>query len=165
MDQDALDAQRDAVIADAAKQFEKRLKRALADEQNDLLATIRASKKTKKLELTAVVGDVDTHVKRYVVAINEVAAVTYGAGAALVDVEPVEGLLPAGAVEELLEADVVLPIRERLQTLDELEIAAADDHVDPVRAFYRERKNDHLGFAASRLAQLLCVAGLHDAQS
>lgn len=160
-----LDAQRDAVIADAAKQLEKRLKRALADEQNDLLATIRSVKKRKTITLAAVVGDLETHISRYVVAINEVAAVTYGAGAALVDAEPAAGHMPAGAVEELLEADVVLPIREHLASLDALEVKAVDDHVDPVRSFYRERKTDHLGFAASRLAQLLCVAGLHDAQS
>ena len=165
LDKQDLDKQRDAVVADAAKQLEKRLKRALADEQNDLLASIRATKKRKNLVLTGVVGDLETHISRYVVAIHEVAVVTYGAGAALVDVEPEQGQLPAGAVEELLEADVVRPIRERLQSLDELDVDTVDHHVDPVRAFYRQRKTDHLGDAASRLAQLLCTAGLHDAQS
>lgn len=156
-----IEAQRDAVIADAAKQLEKRLKRALADEQNDVLAGIRAAK--KKVALTAIVGDVDTHVNRYVLAIHEVAAVTYGAGAALIDAQAPHGHLPAGAVEELLETDVVLPIRQRLASLDDLGVDAADMHVDPVRAFYRQRKTDHLGLAASRLANLLCVAGLCDA--
>jgi len=157
----SIEAQRDAVIADAAKQLEKRLKRALADEQNELLAGIRAAK--KNIGLTNIVGDVDTHVNRYVVAIHEVAAVTYGAGAALVDVEAALGHLPAGAVEELLEADVVLPIRQRLASLDDLRVDVADMHIDPLRAFYRQRKTDHLGPAASRLANLLCVAGLCDA--
>jgi cell division septum initiation protein DivIVA len=156
-----IEAQRDAVIADAAKQLEKRLKRALADEQNDVLAGIRAAK--KKVALTAIVGDVDTHINRYVLAIHEVAAVTYGAGAALIDVQAAEGHLPAGAVEELLETDVVLPIRQGLASLDDLGVDAADMHIDPVRAFYRQRKTDHLGLAASRLANLLCVAGLCDA--
>ena len=156
-----IEAQRDAVIADAAKQLEKRLKRALADEQNELLAGIRAAK--KNIGLTNIVGDVDTHVNRYVVAIHEVAAVTYGAGAALVDVEAALGHLPAGAVEELLESDVVLPIRQRLASLDDLRVDVADMHIDPLRAFYRQRKTDHLGPAASRLASLLCVAGLCDA--
>jgi len=158
-----IEAQRDAVIADAAKQLEKRLKRALADEQNELLAGIRSAKKKKNVELTSMVGDVDMHINRYVVAITEVAAVTYGAGAALVDADPAGGQLPAGAVEELLAADVVLPIRERLESLDALSVDAADAHLDPVRAFYRQRKTDHLGLAASRLANLLCVAGLCDA--
>ncbi len=157
-----IEAQRDAVIADAAKQLEKRLKRALADEQNELLAGIRAAKK-KRVALTTIVGDVDTHVNRYVLAINEVAIVTYGAGAALIDAEALQGHLPAGAVEQLLTSDVVLPIRERLESLDGLEVDGADVHMDPVRAFYRQRKMDHLGFAAARLASLLCVAGLCDA--
>ena len=156
-----IEAQRDAVIADAAKQFEKRLKRALADEQNDVLAGIRSAK--RNVSLTAIIGDVDTHINRYVIAIHEVAAVTYGAGAALIDVQAPEGHLPAGAVEELLETDVVLPIRQHLALLDDLGVEAADLHVDPVRAFYRQRKTDHLGMAASRLANLLCVAGLCDA--
>ncbi len=156
-----IEAQRDAVIADAAKQLEKRLKRALADEQNDVLAGIRAAK--KKVALTAIVGDVDTHINRYVIAIHEVAVVTYGAGAALIDAQAPEGQLPAGAVEELLETDVVLPIRQRLASLDDLGVDVADMHVDPVRAFYRQRKTDHLSLAASRLANLLCVAGLCDA--
>jgi hypothetical protein len=156
-----IEAQRDAVIAHAAMQLEKRLKRALADEQNDVLAGIRAAK--KKVALTAIVGDVDTHINRYVLAIHEVAAVTYGAGAALIDAQAAEGHLPAGAVEELLETDVVLPIRQALASLDDLGVDAADMHVDPVRAFYRQRKTDHLGLAASRLANLLCVAGLCDA--
>jgi cell division septum initiation protein DivIVA len=157
-----IEAQRDAVIADAAKQLERRLKRALADEQNDLLAGIRAAKK-KRVALTTIVGDVDAHVNRYVLAINEVAVVTYGAGAALIDAEAIQGHLPAGAVEELLASDVVLPIRQRLESLDGLEVDVADAHMDPVRAFYRQRKTEHLGFAASRLASLLCVAGLCDA--
>ena len=158
-----IEAQRDAVIADAAKQLEKRLRRALADEQNELLAGLRAGKNRNKVELTSIVGDIDMHVYRYVAAINEVAAVTYGAGAALIDAEIPTGLLPAGAVEELLTSDVVLPIRECLESLDALEVPGADMHVDPVRAFYRQRKTDHLGFAASRLASLLCVAGVCDA--
>ena len=156
-----IEAQRDAVIADAAKQLEKRLKRALADEQNDLLAGIRAAK--KNLALTAIVGDIDTHLNRYVVAIHEVAVLTYGAGAALIDAEAAQGNLPAGAVEELLESAVVSPIRQRLESLDDLKVDAADLHMDPVRAFYRQRKTDHLGDAASRLANLLCVAGVCDA--
>ncbi len=134
----------------------------MADEQNELLAGIRAAKK-KRVALTTIVGDVDTHVNRYVIAINEVAVVTYGAGAALIDADAVQGHLPAGAVEQLLTSDVVLPIRERLESLDGLEVDGADVHMDPVRAFYRQRKTDHLGFAATRLANLLCVAGLCDA--
>ena len=157
-----LEAQRDAVIADAAKQLEKRLKRALADEQNELLAGIRASKR-KKVELSRLVGNVDDHLNRYVLAIHEVAAVTYGAGAALVDQQAAEGHLPAGAVEELLETDVVMPIRAQLASLDDAPVDRPDAHVDPVRTFYRQQKTEHLGLAATRLANLLCVAGLCDA--
>lgn len=157
-----MEAQRDAVIAEASRQLERRLKRALADEQNDLLAGLRGTRK-KRVELTALIGDVDEQLKRYVIAIHDVAVVAYGAGADLVDAEPRAGELPAGAVEELLVSDVVEPIRDRLAALDAVENASAKDQTEPVRAFYRQRKNDHLGTAASRLAQLLCVAGVCDA--
>jgi len=156
-----LAAQRDAVIADATGQLESRLKRALADEQNELLSGIRAAGKDG-IVLTSIVGTVDEHVARYVVAIHEVAAGVYGAGAALVDADVSTGVLPAGAVEELLAIEVVLPIRERLESLDRLEVEAPAVHLDPVRAFYRQRKTDHLGRAAARLANLLCVAGVCD---
>lgn len=165
-DAEILAQRRDAIVADASHEFERRLKRALADEQNELLAAIRSAatqRSTEPVSLTALIGDVDAHIGRYVVAIHEVAALTYGAGAALVHAEPPTGHLPAGAVEELLVSDVIRPIRERLESLDGLAVDEADLHVDPVRAFYRQRKTDHLGPAASRLANLLCVAGLCDA--
>ena len=113
-----LTEERDAVIVDSAGQLERRLKRALADEQNELLAAIRGADKRTSVELIAVVGDADAHLARYVAAINEVAVVTYGAGAALIEADPHPGQLPAGAVEQLLSADVIGPLRQRLAELD-----------------------------------------------
>ena len=157
-----LTAQRDAIVADAASQLERRLKRALADEQNELLAAIRAAKKRDVVVLVDVVGDTDTHVTRYVMAIHEVAAVVYGAGVALVDGESRTGELPAGAVEDLLSEQVTGPIRARLTELDAIDVASYDEHLDPIRGFYRQRKTDHLGQAAVALARLLCTAGACD---
>jgi len=164
-DQPGLDAQRDAVIADAATQIETCLKRAMADEQNDLLASLRASKDKRTGALAAVVGDVDAHIGRYVIAISDVATVTYGAGAALVDAQAENGAMPAGAVEELLATDIISPIRDQLESLDAWpdDEGSADAKIDPLRAFYRGQKTMQVTAAASRLAHLLCVAGLHDA--
>ena len=159
---DGIEAQRDAVIADAAKQFEQQLKQALAAEQDELLAGLLAADQAT-VEVASLVGDIDRQVNRYVAAINQIAADTYGAGAALVDATALEGHLPAGAVEELLAVDVVMPIRERLASLDELDADTATTHVDHVRELYLQRTTDHVGLAASRLANLLCVAGLCDA--
>ena len=157
--------QRDAVIAEIAKDVEKRLKRALADEQNEVLAGIRAASKgrrAKKLELISLVGETDEHVGRYVVALHDTAARAYAAGAALVDREPRTGEMPAGAVEEMLGSAVVLPLRLRLIELDAVEAERATVHVDALRAFYRQRKTDHLGEAATSLAGLLVTAGACD---
>ena len=157
--------QRDAVIAEIAKDVEKRLKRALADEQNEVLAGIRAASKgrrAKKLELISLVGETDEHVGRYVGALHDTAARAYAAGAALVDREPRTGEMPAGAVEEMLGSAVVLPLRLRLIELDAVEAERATVHVDALRAFYRQRKTDHLGEAATSLAGLLVTAGACD---
>ena len=155
-------AQRDAVIADATKQLEKKLTLALAQEQSELLAGLDSANQPD-LELTSLVGDFDRQVNRYVAAINEVAASTYGAGAALIGNNATDGLLPAGAVEELLANDVVMPIREQLESLNSDDRSAATTPVDQVRDLYLTRTVDHVGFAASRLANLLCVAGVCDA--
>jgi len=156
-------AQRDAVIADAAKELEKQLKRALADEQNELLASLRRTKKKQQpVELSGIVGDEDAHLSRYVAAINEVAAITYGAGAALMDAEAKSGNLPAGAVEELLVAQVVSPIRAQLESLDQMDVSSADMHLEPVQTFYRQQTSDSVGDAATDLARLLCIAGVCD---
>ena len=157
-----LEAQRDAVIAEAAKQLESKLKLALAQEQNELLAGLHSTDRPH-VELTSLVGDVDRQLNRYMAAINDVATDAYGAGAALIDSASGERLLPAGAIEELLESDVVLPIRERLQSLDGLGASEPANHVDHVRELYLHSTVDHVGFAASRLANLLCVAGVCDA--
>lgn len=153
--------QRDAVVAEVAIDLEKRLKRALADEQNDVLAGIRAAGK-HAVELIGLVGETDDHVQRYVVAINAVAANAYAAGALLVDGESNESTMPAGAVEELIGSAVVLPLRLRLIELDSISVDHASVHVDAVRAFYRQRKTDHLAEAATSLASLLVTAGACD---
>ena len=158
----AMEQQRQVVIADAAIHLERCLKLALADEQDELLAGLRHTKKKHKLKLIEVMGDLDDHLQRYVVAINEVAAKTYAAGADLVEAEPVIGGLPAGAVEEMLLAQLVDPIRDQLATLDELDVASVEEHVGPVRSLYREQRSDQLAPIATRLATLLCIAGVCD---
>ena len=70
--------------------------------------------------------------------------------------------MPAGAVEEMLGSAVVLPLRLRLIELDAVEAERATVHVDALRAFYRQRKTDHLGEAATSLAGLLVTAGACD---
>lgn len=159
---EAMERQRQAVIADAAVRLERCLKLALADEQDELLAGLRHAKKKHKLKLIEVIGDLDDHLQRYVVAINEVATTAYAAGADLVEAEPAVGSLPAGAVEEMLLEQLVDPIREQLVKLDALDVASVEAHVGPVRALYREQKSEQLTPIAERLATLLCVAGVCD---
>lgn len=150
-----LEAQRHALVAEASKQIEACLKDALSQEENAVIAGIKAD--PSGADLQHLVGDIDQQVNRYIGAINSVAVETYEAGAALIAAQAQQGHLPAGAVEELLAADMILPLRQSLEAM------AGETHVDQVRAMYLQRTTDDAAFAASRLANLLCVAGLCDA--
>ena len=125
-----------------------------------MLAGIRATGK-KPVALIELVGETDDHVQRYVGAITEVAGQAYAAGAALVETQPNEGEMPAGAVEEVVGSAVVLPLRLRLLELDAMS-SDSGAHIDAIRAFYRQRKTEYLGEAAASLAALLVTAGACD---
>jgi cell division septum initiation protein DivIVA len=163
----AMAKQRDAIVAEVSASIEKRLKRGLADEQNDVLAGIRSAGKPRRgrkaTPLISMVGETDDHLNRYVVAISEVAATAYAAGAALIDGEASPTEMPAGAVEELVATQVVVPQRLHLIELDQVEVEEPAIHLDAVRAFYRTRKNNDLAPVAESLGALLVTAGACDA--
>ena len=72
-------AERDGAIADTVVAMTRKLKRALADEQNDVLQHLRLKKSS--LEIEAFLGTVDEHAARYATAIVEETMAAAGAGA------------------------------------------------------------------------------------
>jgi DivIVA domain-containing protein len=65
----ALFAQRDEALSSIVVQFSRKLKRVLADEQNNVLEHLR--KKRSSLEIDAILGSVEEHAKRYGDAISD----------------------------------------------------------------------------------------------
>jgi len=62
-------ARRDEVLSPLVVQFSRKLKRVLADEQNNVLEHLR--KKRSSLEIEAILGSVDEHAQRYCDAIAD----------------------------------------------------------------------------------------------
>lgn len=62
-------AQRDEALSSLVVQFSRKLKRVLADEQNNVLEHLR--KKRSSLEIEAILGSVDEHAQRYCDAIAD----------------------------------------------------------------------------------------------
>lgn len=62
-------ADRDEALAPLVVQFSRKLKRVLADEQNNVLEHLR--KKRSSLEIDAILGSVEEHAKRYCDAISD----------------------------------------------------------------------------------------------
>jgi DivIVA domain-containing protein len=145
--------ERAAVLAPLTAAVARQLKRALADEQNEVLDRLR--RVTKDISLDALVGSVDEHGRRYVAAgsgaLREAAA--HGAhsmepGIADTSLADITSAAEQSAATTLHD-ELVLPLRERLQRgLDQ----AAGDSVEAasaLRATYREWKTQRLdGLAA-----------------
>jgi len=125
---------RDATIETAERALTRALKRALADEQNEVLDTLRRMR--GKPSLDGLLPSLDEHVARYARVSSEHLAYGVDAGA-----ESLGGEAPK--VDELVERlgnEIVLDVRARLaRTLD----SAGDDDealVEAISAMYREWK-------------------------
>lgn len=149
-------AERAAALEPCTTGLARSLRRALADEQNDVLDRLR--RHTKPITLEALVGAVDEHAARYRGAAREhlVQAATVGALALG------GGEVGGAVVEASLDAvtgDVVLPLRERLaRSLDQ----ADDDTVEAaglLRAGYREWKTQRLDALAADLVHVAAGRG------
>jgi DivIVA domain-containing protein len=148
-------AARAALLAPVAAALSRSLKRALSDEQNDVLDRLR--RHTHGLTLDLLVGGVDEQVARYAEVADEPFAQAYEAGA----LGPAHTDASSG-LNRLVTDDVVLPLRERLQrALDQ----AHGDTVEAsslLRAGYREWKTQRLDALATDLVYAAAGRGAFD---
>jgi cell division septum initiation protein DivIVA len=141
-------ARRDAVLTPLIVAAGKRMKRALADEQNEVLASLRRNDRVRTLD-TMLPWAAD-HAERYTTAIETELMSAALAGSATVsaaaesrrrsDVKSAKALKPA---QEAVMNNLVAPLRERLERA----IADAADNDDlgtSVRAIYREWKTQRI---------------------
>jgi DivIVA domain-containing protein len=137
---------RDADLTPIIVSSARKLKRVLADEQNEVLDALRRSEPVR--ELSALLPPVGEHVDRYLVAIEAELAEAANAGAAMVGrsskLSKADTGTAAKAGRSVLADWLVEPLRERLER------CVVDGDGDNagiskrIRAVYREWKTQHI---------------------
>jgi DivIVA domain-containing protein len=138
--------QRDADLTPIIVTAARKLKRVLADEQNEVLETLRRKEPVR--EVAALVPDADAHVARYMDAIDGELADAANAAAVMVGhtrkLRKADADAAIDAAADILAEWLVAPLRERLDRC----VGDGDgDNVDVgkrVRAVYREWKTQHI---------------------
>jgi hypothetical protein len=135
---------RDEALAPIDKELARRLKRALADEQNEVLDRLRRAKPAGVDDL---LPGVDEHAGRWSSVAAEPLAEAAAAGAAsLGGAAPAAGTAP---LADELARSLTGPLRERIDRSFAAADGNLDDVADRVRALYREWKGQRLADASS----------------
>lgn len=130
-------AKRDEVLAPIVVAMSRKLKRVLADEENEVLEYLRAKKNA--LTIDAMVGELEVHAKRYGDAISDdILAAAKGAAksAKATDVIP--------TVDVLISVQLVKPLRDRLSQAIEQNGADRVAMAKALRGVYRQWKSQHI---------------------
>ncbi len=147
---------RDEALAPVIAAMSRRLKRALADEQNEVLDILRGKLPVKTLD--AIVGPKVDHSERLIEALEASLKAAASAGAqSLSDASDreVQKMVATqmAAINEYVIATVVVPLRERLSR--GISQASGDNAelTSLVRLVYREWKNQHVDSQVDNIAQ------------
>jgi DivIVA domain-containing protein len=147
---------RDAALAPVIVAMSRKLKRVLADEQNEVLDILRGKLSVKTLD--AIVGPKADHSARMIEALEASLKASALAGAkSLSDVadKDLEKMVATqmAAINEYVVATVVVPLRERLSR--SISQASGDNAelTSLVRLVYREWKNQHVDTQVDNIAQ------------
>ncbi|HEY6696644.1 MAG TPA: DivIVA domain-containing protein [Acidimicrobiales bacterium] len=148
---------RDTHLGPVERELGRRLKRVLADEQNEVFDLLRRDRPAR---LDDVVPAADEHARRYAAAALADLDVAALSGAASVDRE-VTGSCSALASE--LGESLVEPMRERIaRSLDECE-GDLEEVTERLRSLYREWKGQRIGAAVRHYAAAAYAWGLYEA--
>lgn len=132
---------RDQVVDDIEQRLARRLKRALQDEQNDVLDRLRSHRGTPTSD--AVLPSADEQFGRYRVVAVELLEEAAQAGARFVEADATP--VPLDDLADSLAADLVSPLRRRLE--HGLQEGAGEDTtllVERIGAAYRETKGKRI---------------------
>ena len=130
-------AKRDEVLAPIVVAMSRKLKRVLADEENEVLEYLRGKKNA--LTIDAMVGEQEVHAKRYGDAISDdIMAAAKGAAksAKVADVIP--------TVDVLIGVQLVKPLRDRLAKAIEQNGTDRVAMAKALRGVYRQWKSQHI---------------------
>jgi DivIVA domain-containing protein len=154
---DDLVARRDSALAQVEHELNRRLKRVLADEQNEVLDLLRRTKPSSSDELLAALGG---HTARYIEAAGEELGRAAVWGAASVGGDP-DGSYEALAVE--LGQAVVEPLRDRIAGSFRDVGGDIDEVTDRLRSLYREWKGQRIAVAVRHYAVAAYAQGAYGA--
>jgi len=147
---DSAFGQREAAVVPLIVASARRIKRILADEQNEVLGLMRAASRITSVE--DLIADAEAHTKRYVEAMTAELSGAHlaGAGVASGDLSGDQSLRSEIRSEDLVRitsfvADgLIEPLRSRLDRAV-LDVGGdIDDSIRRVRAVYREWKTQHI---------------------
>jgi hypothetical protein len=130
-------AKRDEVLAPVVVAMSRKLKRVLADEENEVLEYLRGKKNA--LTIDAIVGELEVHAKRFSDAVAEdIMAAAKGAAksAKAADVVP--------TVDVLINVQLVKPLRDRLAKAIEQNGTDRVAMAKALRGVYRQWKSQHI---------------------
>ena len=148
--------ERDERLEPIDKELGRRLKRALADEQNEVLDLLR---RAKPKGLDDLLPDIDEHAARWTAVVNESLVHAAEAGATWSGGK-------AGSVAELadeLSRSLTAPLRDRIDRSFSAADGNLDDVTDRVRALYREWKGQRLAEASRHYVVAAYARGVFDA--
>jgi DivIVA domain-containing protein len=137
-------ARRDAAVGGAREALAKRLKRQLADEQNEVLHGLRRGD-TRVFEL----DDADDHAAAWALAAGHELAVVANVGAALEGGEPARllSVSDVSVVTEALTDAYARPLRLKVLEVIDAADGDAETAADAVRSVYRDRRGRRLDAA------------------
>ena len=133
--------ERDATLATVERELGRRLKRVLADEQNEVLDLLRRG---KSVTFAEVVPASDAHADRFAIAAGPDldAAAAHGAASVGADVSPSCDDLAGSLGRSLVD-----PLRQRIaRSFDDCD-GDLEEVTERLRALYREWKGQHIGAA------------------
>jgi hypothetical protein len=147
---------RDEALAPVIAAMSRRLKRVLADEQNEVLDILRGKLPVKTLD--AIVGPKSDHSARMIEALEaslKGAALAGAKSLSNASDKEVQKMVTSqmAAINEYVVATVVVPLRERLSR--SISQASGDNAelTSLVRLVYREWKNTHVDTQVDNIAQ------------
>jgi DivIVA domain-containing protein len=165
VDGDPATVARDAALAEATDDLVRRGKRALQDEQNDLLDGLRRQR--GKIEISQVLPPVDDQVARWAHVLQPAVDAAYSAGAGTVGDAEAPGTAPRALLAELSTA-VLTPFRERLEaSLEQIDARTPADNeiavAQSLGARYREWRGEQLEGALGDALAVAWSRGVFDA--
>jgi cell division septum initiation protein DivIVA len=139
-------AARDVAVADIEGVVVRKLKRLLADEQNDIQDLVR--RQQGKIGHDDVLGSREHHVGRYVAAVGGELLAAVSAGASFYDPDAHAGDTDLSALDERLAQELLDPLRQLLGRGVDDAAGDEDELLDRVRSAYREIKSQRVETAA-----------------